>query len=152
MIGKVIIGVDPAFRQKGFTIAIVDEENEIAFKAFKNGFYDFLGWLINDCPDNAIFGIENSNLQKAVFKKGTGVSVGKNQAASQYTVDACKLIYPKTTFEWSPKQKGRKMNHIEIVGMCKGNRWVLPKNKTNQDERDALKMASLAQIKYKRGY
>lgn len=146
----IIVGIDPAFRQKGFTIAIVDENREIAFKTFKNGFYDFVGWLMNDCPDNAIFGIENSNLQKAVFKKGTGVSVGKNQAASQYTVDACRLFYPKTTYEWSPKDKGKKLSHMEILGLCNQNRWKLPKKTTNQDERDALKMADLARLTYHR--
>ena len=148
---NVYIGIDPAFRKNGFTIAIIDEENTISFKAFKNGFYDFLGWLVNDAPQNAVFGIENSNLQKKIFVQTMhyAESVGKNKVASQYTVDACSLYFSNSTYEFSPKQKGKKLDHVETVRIIDSNNWILEKKRTNQDQRDALKLAHLARNKHR---
>lgn len=140
---NITVGIDPAFRKDGFAIAIVDEEKTVSFRKFKNGLLDFIGWLINDCPEDAVIGIENSNLQKAIFKKGSGVSVGKNQAASQYAADLCKFYFEDRVYEWSPKEKGKKPTPFEVKAYCNSNKWTLLKSKLSQDEMDALKIAHL---------
>jgi hypothetical protein len=110
-----VIGIDPAFRAQG--------------KMFKS-FLDFLRWLTTpgEAPERAIVGIENSNLQNVTFDmKGTkgmvakiSRNVGANQAASQYTVDACKWHYgDKYVFEVSPKQKGAKWTQAMFRAVAK---------------------------------
>ena len=48
---KIYIGIDPAFRKKGFAMAIIDTtDNTVNFKTFRNGFLDFMGWMISDKP------------------------------------------------------------------------------------------------------
>ena len=65
---SIIIGIDPAFRIKGFSIAIIDyTDRTVNFKTFKNGFIDFSSWLLHDSPDSAVICIENSNLTNATF-------------------------------------------------------------------------------------
>ena len=68
----IYIGIDPAFRDSGFTIAIIDTEDmTMNFKTFKNGFFDFIGWFLHESPENAVVAIENSNLQDTTFKVTT---------------------------------------------------------------------------------
>jgi len=38
----IYIGIDPAFRQNGFAVCIIDERREVGFKIFKDGFLNFL--------------------------------------------------------------------------------------------------------------
>lgn len=149
---KIYVGIDPAFRKNGYTIAIVDEEKTVSFKKFKNGFRDFLGWLMHDCPsENVVFGIENSNLQDKVWQKGISgaVSVGKNQAASQYTVDACMEFHPRSTYEFSPKEKGAKPSRRIMELRCRQVGWIMPKGKVSQDGLDALQCTYLAYNKHR---
>ena len=146
------IGIDPAFRESGFTICIIDESKEVDFKIFCS-FLSFLDWIVA-APENCIVCIENSNLQNATFNMNGNKAqvarhsrdVGKNQAASQYTVDACvKFFGAENVIELSPKQKGAKIKVDGIVlGLAKqyGHRFL--KKKLNQDERDAYKLAYLA--------
>ena len=101
---QIRVGIDPAFRKKGFAMCIIDTEHTAKFKIF-NSFLDFVTWSLHDRPENAIWMVENSNLQTKCWQKNA-MSVGKNQAASQYTVDFLKALGCEV-YEISPLQKGR---------------------------------------------
>jgi len=157
-----MVGIDPAFRQRGFAISVIDEDNTVDFKVFAS-FLNFMDWA-EEARQNSIapfFCIENSNLQENVFFDKTGTvperlakacSVGKNQAASQYTVEyLIKYFGDERVFELSPKQKGAKIetdNRIFAIGKTYGH--VFLKKKLNQDERDAYKMAYLGIDNFKK--
>ena len=156
---KLFIGIDPAFRQKGFAMAIIDNNTkEASFKMFRNGFLDFCRWLDSYPPDIAstVFCVENSNLQKATFDmRGNknviarkSRNVGKNQAASQYTVDILKAKGYEV-LDISPKDKGGKWTEDGFKWVIKSKKILLTKAKPNQDERDALKLALIALTKSK---
>ena len=155
---KIYIGIDPAFRKKGFAIAIIDTtDNTVNFKTFRNGFLDFLGWMISDRPNisDTVFCVENSNLQKVTFDmRGNknvvarkSRNVGKNQAASQYTVDTCRA-YGFKVIDLSPKDKGGKWTEDGFKWVVKSKKLILSKAKPNQDEKDALKLAVIALNKW----
>lgn len=151
MKNNLFIGIDPAFRAGGFSICIIDtSENTITFKTFKNGFLGFCDWFLNESPAAAVVCVENSNLTRATFDlKGSKLviarksrNVGKNQAISQNTVDLCKTKYH--VINCTPKQKGKKWNKdiFNTVLIKEGHRTN--KKRTNQDERDAYKLALIA--------
>ena len=151
MNNKIFIGIDPAFRANGFAIAIIDTtDNTVLYKVFKDGFLGFTSWFLNDSPDNAIICVENSNLQKATFNmRGSknevarkSRNVGKNQAISQCTVDLCRLKYK--VVDCSPKQKGGKWNKEQYDSAMKREKHTTTKKTSNQDERDAYKLALIA--------
>lgn len=157
------IGIDPAFRIKGFAICIVDtSDKSIRFIIFKNGFLDFMGWLLHERPESAMYCVENSNLQKAIwlndYKRcprnsiasvikyfmlvvAKAVSVGKNQAASQYTVDVLKTICGKESVkDISPKQKGKVMNEAMFKLLTRG--YDLINYKGTEDEKAAFQCST----------
>lgn len=149
---RIKIGIDPAFREKGFCVCIIDEEGEVAFKVFKNGFMDFMTWC-DSLPDNCLICVENSNLQNTLFdKSGTkgvvgrkGMNVGMNRAASQYTVDYCQKVFGKNVKEVSPLKKGEKWlddKKVRMIAKAKGH--DLGKKRLNQDKRDSYKLALMA--------
>jgi len=156
------IGIDPAFRKDGFAICIIDEENEVSFRIFKS-FLDFLTWLNTpgEAPQNAIVCIENSNLQDATFDmSGTKAAVAKksrnvgcNQAASQYTVDACRHHFGDMfVIEISPKEKGGKWSDQMFLRMVKANSHKLVTKyegkKNEQDKRDAYQIALAGETRF----
>ena len=62
---NLFIGIDPAFRDNGFAMAIIDKtDNTVLFKMFKNGFLDFCSWFLHDSPADALICVENE--KKAV--------------------------------------------------------------------------------------
>jgi hypothetical protein len=143
------IGIDPAFRKKGFCVCIIDEDRTARFITFTS-FLDFLDWL-GDAPDNAIVTVENSNLQNVTFAyKGSKQSrerisrnVGANQAASQYTVDACMKRWGKDKVRGiSPAQKGAKWNKTLFKAVLQQERITKTYDYTgSQDQRDAFQLA-----------
>lgn len=154
----ILIGIDPAFRKAGFAICIIDEDGEAQGKMFK-GFLQFLQWLTTpgEAPAKAIVGIENSNMQNVTFDmKGTkgmvakmSRNVGANQAASQFTVDACRWHYgDKNVIQISPKQKGKKWSQQMFRAVAKANNHKLV-GRFNQDQRDAYQIALAAKTKIK---
>ncbi len=154
----IVIGIDPAFRKSGFAICIIDEQGEAQGKMFK-GFLEFLRWLTTtgEAPVKAIIGVENSNLQNTTFDmKGTkgmiakkSRNVGANQAASQFTVDACKWHYgERYVFEISPKQKGAKWTQAIFRAVAKSNKHTIV-GRFNQDQRDAYQIAIAAKKRAK---
>lgn len=151
MANKIFIGVDPAFRQNGFAIAIIDKtDNTVNFKVFKNGFLDFTSWFLFDSPDECIICVENSNLQNSTFDMSgnrrelarKSRDVGKNQAISQCTVDLLKTKY--NVINCSPKDKGKKWNHSQYKAEMQREKHTTIKASSNQDERDAYKLALIA--------
>ena len=114
----ILIGIDPAYRENGFAAAMLDKSDEIdplTFKVFDK-YVHFLDWLANKAPEAAYVAVENSNLHKPVYRssKATtfnqasalGVSVGKNQAASQIAADLLEIKYGKNNvLQVSPKGK-----------------------------------------------
>jgi len=152
------IGIDPAFRDSGFAICVLDTiEKTGRFIVFKNGFMDFLGWVFYDAPakdENVIFIIENSNLQETFFVKELryAESVGKNKAASQFTCDLLSQWYGKDkVFPISPKQKGAKIVDLKIFdAIVRQDGYKLSNYKglaNEQDKRDAYLCASKNIIK-----
>lgn len=152
MANNILIGIDPAFRDNGFAMCIIDKtDREIYFKVFKNGFLDFVSWFLYDSPDSAIVCIENSNLQNKTFSYYKGNkkqmehisrSVGKNQAISQCVVDLCSTKYK--VIDLSPKDKGSKWNAETFKRELKKHNHITKKKTSNQDERDAYKLALIA--------
>ena len=141
------IGIDPAFRKNGYGMCIVDYyDKTISFKIFKNGYIDFMSWLMFERPELAKYCVENSNLQKAIWlngtKKGTttvqkAVCVGKNQAISQITVDNLIVFCGKENVkDISPKVKGKVMNEQMFKLLTRG--FELINYKGTEDERAAF--------------
>jgi hypothetical protein len=144
---NIYIGVDPAFRKKGFCICII-ECDTIDFITFEY-FADFIIWLLHNKGNRLIFAVENSNLQnlsfdmsgnsKVISRKSR--NVGTNQAVSQIAVDLIKRFdFPCT--EYSPKAKGKKINDKEFIILAKKLGIVeinnYKGNITEQDKRDAF--------------
>ena len=146
-----LIGIDPAFRKSGFCVVVIDEENTAHARVFKS-FLDFLKWL-PEAPDNAIVTIENSNEENALFayhaaknqktKIAAALNVGKNQAASQYTVDACRHRWEGEgkVYSVSPSQKGRKWDEKTFRTSAKADGVTIDNSFNSQDARDAYKLA-----------
>ena len=146
----VYIGCDPAFRQNGFCIAILDENRELQTKTFKK-FIDFIGWVQNEMPQKSIVAIENSYLQNSTFDMSgpkpvvarKSRNVGKNQAVSQIAYELF-TEYAAKVHNVSPKGKGRKRDNAFIMGIIKRQGWKVSKKRFNPDERDAIFMLNFA--------
>ena len=157
-----LIGIDPAFRKSGFCACVIDQENEVQFKTFKNGFLDFMKWA-DDLPDEVIICIENSNLQNVTYPGKTqskavlakiSRNVGANQAASQYTVDYCIAKFgDKKVLGISPLTKGAKwVKDSTFKRVVKSENHTLVNYTGSQDQRDAYKLALIGwQLRYKLG-
>ena len=149
---NLFIGIDPAFRDNGFAMAIIDKtDNTVLFKMFKNGFLDFCSWFLHDSPADALICVENSNLQNKTFSYYRGNknemarisrSVGKNMAISQCVVDLCKTKYK--VVDCSPKMKGGKWSAKQYEAVMIQEKHTTSKKTSNQDERDAYKLVLIA--------
>lgn len=146
------IGVDPAFRKKGFVVAMLNEENVLSFIVFEN-FTDFIFWVQNQMPKgNVKICIENSYLQNKTFDMTGNKAViakksrnaGMNQAVSQIAYELfCKYAGKKNVLNLSPKAKGKKWtaNDTKIIeGICMQHKITKTKKTWSQDERDAFKL------------
>lgn len=148
----IYIGCDPAFRKNGFALCI-DDGTELRFLEFKN-YTNFLGWLLYDRPETAVFCVENSNLQKAFFPKNATLqyanSVGKNQAVSQITHWLAQQNWGVgNAIEISPKQKGAKIdveNKSNMLIFRKESRYLGP---ISQDEMDAYQIMKIGKHLHK---
>lgn len=153
----IYIGVDPAFRKGGFWAAILDmTDKTFVFRSF-----DLLTWhdwlRSPDAPEMCFVCVENSNLQNKSFDMtGTkqevarkGRNVGCNQAVSQLTYESAVLRYgARQVFQVSPKDKGAKITDARVFfGIMKQEGILLPDGPTNQDQRDAAKLALICQRK-----
>lgn len=153
----IYIGVDPAFRAGGFWAAILDmEDKTLRFMEF-----DLLSWhdflRSPDAPAQCFICVENSNMQNKSFDlTGTkaevarkGRNVGCNQAVSELTYRSAVLRYgARNVFQISPKEKGAKITDTRVFfGLMKQEGILLPAASTNQDQRDAAKLALICQRK-----
>lgn len=155
----VFMGVDPALRENGFWVAVLDRnENTIVFHPIKH-----LGKfvkLLNDVRPCAVF-VENSNLEKRIYKvkdkhgnlkDGNQIAVGKNMGVSQSAADIADE-YSAFPSGISPTQKGAKItNEVIFLGILKAN-GVKPvgyKAGTGaaQDQRDAAKLAIICEQQF----
>lgn len=126
----ILLGLDPAFRENGFAVAMYDPEDlfePLRFVIFRNAGC-FIGWLVNDAPVLAYACVENSNLDSAVYHlhsrmnartaAAVGIRVGKNQAISQLAVDLLKNRYGKhNVLEVSPSKKGGKVYPARVAAV-----------------------------------
>jgi len=154
-IGTTFIGVDPAIRKGGFWLCIICRvDNTATFKTCKH-----LGEFVRILQDSdpAAVVVENSNLQKRVFNQGSGVGgaidVGKNMGVSQAAADIADQ-YSEIPSGVSPKGKGAKIvNEALFQSVVNANGLTLVGYKTGggrgQDQRDALKLALIAEQQYK---
>jgi hypothetical protein len=148
------IGVDPALRVGGFWLCIICRvDNTATFKSCKH-LGEFVT-ILQDCDPAAVI-VENSNLQKQVFDQGSGVggaiSVGKNMGVSQAAADIADQ-YSEIPSGISPKAKGAKItNDVLFQGIVRANGLKLVGYKgaikAAQDQRDALKLALIAEQQY----
>jgi len=165
MTNTIYIGIDPAFRTNGFAICIIDEEDTVSFKNFRNGFREFIRWVMDDAPTNAKYCVENSNLQNSTFdmRGSKGVvakvsrSVGKNQAISQLVVDLLEEYFgERNVYNIRPKEKGKKITDLALFDAYvesnghEGKMYGYKRLKKQQDERDAYKLAIIARQKHKK--
>jgi hypothetical protein len=77
--------------------------------------------------------------------------VGKNQAISQISVDYALLRMKIGVYSVSPAEKGMKWNHYQALLAARDNGITLNGYKglvTEQDKRDALKLALRARWEY----
>lgn len=152
---RIFIGVDPAFRAGGFWACLIDRKiSEVRFERFDNVLAWF-GWLQWSAPF-CFIAVENSNEQNASFDmSGTKAevarkarNVGTNQAVSQLAVEAVRRVLGgECVWSVSPEKKGAKWDEKTAQAVAKSERLEIPA-KTNQDQRDALKLALLAEREY----
>lgn len=158
------IGIDPAFRDSGFTICII-QDKIVSFYTMKT-FINFLEWVnANEhiIDDHHIIVVENSNLQNLTFNmNGSKLivakmsrNVGANQAISQLVVDY--LEYNNfNVIGISPKDKGKKLDHKTTQLLMENEKHILNTEKKHtykglnyeQDKRDAYKLALLGKKLY----
>ena len=142
-----IIGIDPAFRESGFGVCILTE-NEATFPKVRS-FIDFFRFASEMPLDTqTVFVVENSNMQNATFAsykanarqlQRISRNVGANQAVSQMTVDYLRHL-GHLVIEVSPLAKGSKLNQKAIAYIAKAEGIEIPA-KLSQDDRDAFKLA-----------
>lgn len=153
----IIFGIDPSFRQSGFSICEINTMTSppvVSFFEFKK-LTDFIYWFMLHRPDYCFAVIENSNLQNTTFLSSINKGIqnklsrdaGKNQAISQMVLDLFQDKYSAdNVMNISPKSKGQKwasnkvaISYINALGLELADKKALTKN--NQDKRDALKLA-----------
>jgi len=78
-----------------------------------------------------------------------GRNVGCNQAVSELAYRSAVLQYgARNVFQVSPKEKGVKITDTSVFfGIMKQEGILLPPGATNQDQRDAAKLALICQRK-----
>jgi hypothetical protein len=157
----ILIGVDPAFRDKGFYVCSI-LGNLVEFIPIKN-FLDFVTLVdkLQESGAEVYMCIENSNETNKTFYsniRGADVrekisrDVGKNQAISQLSFDYAKhrLKYGGV-YSVSPAEKGMKWSNLQVKASFKQlNQEVINYKGTvsEQDKRDAYKLALRAKYEY----
>lgn len=148
----IYIGLDPAFRAGGFWAAILDmADKTLVFKGFKN-LLEWDRWLQSpDAPIRCFVLVENSNLQNQSFDTSgskvevarKGRNVGCNQAVSELAYQSARDRYgERNAMQISPKDKGAKITDARtFLALLKSEGVLLPKGASNQDQRDAAKLA-----------
>jgi hypothetical protein len=153
-----IIGIDPAFREKGFAtcdLILTEDLNTHRFHTYHKPHSFFIDYSTD--YELFYFGVENSNLQNLTFRESKKISVaervsrnvGANQAVSQMVVDFLQQYYgEEKVYEFSPREKGKKDTQEDYVKKCLALK-LQPNKRTSQDERDAFKLAYLTYHKVK---
>lgn len=149
-----IIGVDPAFRKKGMAVAVIDTENKTVYAKQMNGvieFYLFISLLDKDDVESII--IEDASLQNVTFLKSKNPNVaarlsrnvGMVQAVSAQIVQVAEEKFgEEKVYAISPKEKGTKIyDHALFCAYLRSVGLVFIGNKSSQDVRDAVKIASI---------
>lgn len=157
MSNPVFIGVDPAFRAGGFWACEINRTaGTVRFVLFSNvlEWYDRLkSW---ERPPVVFIAVENSNEQNASFDMtGTKAevarkarNVGTNQAVSQLAVDAVRIVLGGgCVWSVSPEKKGAKWDEKTAQAVAKSEGLEIPE-KTNQDQRDAFKLALMSEREF----
>ena len=153
----IAIGVDPALRKDGFWACEINREAQTAtFVGFAHLGY-FVAYL-NEIKKRMIITVENSNEQKNLFEKmqHTGVAgaiiVGKNIVVSHAATDIANT-YSLIESSISPEQKGPKITDEKMfLSLVKSEGLTLINYKglkTEQDKRDAFKLALISERRYK---
>jgi hypothetical protein len=151
-----IIGIDPAFREKGIGFARLDTKTKIVTFE-KYSITELLKAIYQRQYSNCYVCVENSNLQNAsFFYKGNvkvvarmARNVGANQATSQIICDALQFNCLKV-LGISPKSKGKKIESTNLIqGIARQKGWELSKKRLSQDDRDAFMLMSIFHSKLK---
>lgn len=149
---KYIIGVDPAIRENGIGVCLLDCELKLVqFFKFKK-FVDLLEFIQSSIykTNETLYVIEDSNMLNVTFVRSTqpnvvskiSRSVGKNQAVSMILKDwieskgyTCRCL--------SPKNKGSKWTKEYMMAIIKSENFNIDKSnkKISQDDIDAFTLA-----------
>ena len=148
-----IIGIDPAFRQKGIGFCEL-YGNQVTFK--KYSINELLTEIVNGHFKNSIVCIEDSYIQNCSFdltgKKAEiarkSRNVGMNQAVSSILCRCLEFRCLKLV-RLSPREKGSKIDNTVVTDTCNRKKWVTNKKRTNQDDRDAFKLMEIDEKRYK---
>ena len=149
---RYIIGVDPAIRENGIGLCVLDLKfKNIEFHKFKK-FIQLLEYISAKFydTDETLYVIEDSNMLNVTFERSTqpnvvskiSRSVGKNQAVSMILKDwieskgyTCRCL--------SPKNKGSKWTKEYMMAIIKSENFNIDKSnkKISQDDIDAFTLA-----------
>jgi hypothetical protein len=153
------IGVDPAFREGGFYVCVLND-NIADFQQMKT-FIDFVEFIDKIADNNleAFICIENSNetnhtfispkIRSAPAREKISRDVGKNQAVSQMSVDYAKHRLKIGVYSVSPAEKGTKWDNRTMQFSLKESGYSVQNYKGlkgEQDKRDAYKLALRARL------
>ena len=153
------IGVDPAYRENGFYVCVIND-NIADFQKMKT-FIDFVEFIDKIADNNieASICIENSNETNHTFispkvrstagREKISRDVGKNQAVSQMSVDYAKYRLSIGVYSVSPAEKGTKWDNRTMQFSLKESGYTVQNYKGlkgEQDKRDAYKLALRARL------
>lgn len=152
----IYIGVDPAFREGGFAVAIIDmQKKTLDFLRMKSvlDWYDYVRNELSTMPDVFVC-IEDSSKQNLTFNmRGSrdvvarrSRNVGCNQAVSSLAVLAAKrYLREGQVFALSPLEKGAKIQSASAFATFVKSHGIeiVKKGALSQDERDAAKLAMM---------
>jgi hypothetical protein len=157
----IYIGVDPAFRENGFYVCVIND-NIADFQKMKT-FIDFVQFIDKIADNNleAFICIENSNETNHTFispkvrstsgREKISRDVGKNQAVSQMSVDYAKYRLSIGVYSVSPADKGMKWSDLITKSEARNHGLELFNYKglkSEQDKRDAFKLALRAKFEF----
>lgn len=149
-----VIGIDPAFREYGNAVAIIDNANRtITCQKFRypEQLFDWLSTMPYP-KEEVLWMVENSAINDTSFTYATAGkkprealsmarNLGKNQAISIMVVRILKNHYDGWVSGISPEQKGKKRSLSQINALLKQDRLELLKSELSQDEIDAVQLA-----------
>lgn len=158
----IFVGVDPAFRDGGFWVAIVDRTDNTVKNLKFSDVLEYHDWLRTEsAPLVAFVIIEASDAQNFNFARSRignrgelmakSRDIGKNQAVSALAFRSSVRKYgDRFVFKITPEEKGVKITDDRfILGILAQEGLTADRVDFNQDQRDAIKIALILERQVK---